>query len=380
MAERKIRYQPVLDKKGQKVPRLFRYITGTIYVRAQFRKLGIPDLFQTTGESTLGRAKVSAEVIIQQHKNKCLGVDDSHVFRRRRRTVTIGAICDLLLSNPKESLRTGTQSMRKYYFEAIKKEFGFIAVNHFDPTTFDSWVEVQKKKGERKTFFDYAKHLNMVLKEGYEKKYATHLIRVKNPDPKTNESWRVYTEDEITRLWNAMGEDTQDQFILCYECFMRKREALLLLFSQINLENGEVTLSADNVKTGSKTGHGRQFFLSPRALMRMQDRRRRICGDNVFPSPTGKGPSWDNKTAWRLAKTRAGVFGKATWHSLRHTAITRALLEKGANINEVSKYAGVGIKTLTRVYLHGTAENTRNISTTISIPAISGVKLVRMGK
>jgi hypothetical protein len=77
-----------------------------------------------------------------------------------------------------------------------------------------------------------------------------------------------------------------------------------------------------------------------------------------------------NISAWRTAKKLAGITGRSNWHSLRHTAITRALMEHGVDRVHLSEYAGVSINTIQKVYLHSTAAHTAKIGTvlTISVP------------
>lgn len=48
------------------------------------------------------------------------------------------------------------------------------------------------------------------------------------------------------------------------------------------LETGEWTLSAERVKTGSKTGEGRSFIISPTALSRLRARSLRMAGSSAW--------------------------------------------------------------------------------------------------
>lgn len=183
------RYEPVLDASGRRIPKLRRYKkNGLISVRAKFRKLGIPDLDICTGERTLGRAKQKAEILIQRHKNKHLGVDDTHVFGRHR-TTSVKEIIEWVLANHTPHLRAGTQEMHRYYFKRISAEFGFYDISQITNDFFRAWVQTQKtrrlRKGERRrtTFFDYAKHLNMLIKVAYDQRFTTNLVKIKNPDP-----------------------------------------------------------------------------------------------------------------------------------------------------------------------------------------------------
>jgi integrase len=209
--------------------------------------------------------------------------------------------------------------------------------------------------------------MNAVLNYAHSQAWGpSKLVKLPNPDAITR-AGRVYTESEIESLWAVMGEETRDQFALCFECMMRLREALYLAWDRINLETGEITLRAEDVKTGSKTGRGRSFIASPMALARLRQRRAETRSSYVFPNPKGSGPIRSNKTAWRAAKRKAGITGRARWHDLRHTALSRALLDARVNVVLVSEYAGVSIKTLQRVYLHSDSSKTATVADAVSV-------------
>jgi integrase len=162
---------------------------------------------------------------------------------------------------------------------------------------------------------------------------------------------------------------------------MRKGEKIELTWDRIDLATGLVVLMAEHVKTGSKTGKGRKFIMSPLASQRMQARyeERDPESQYVFPSATDpQKPKRTNHQAWTKAKKKAGITGRARWHDLRHTALTWATLgdpsltreERSRSIQpveKVSEYAGVSIPVLQRVYLHGREEHTRDVSMAVSI-------------
>jgi integrase len=209
--------------------------------------------------------------------------------------------------------------------------------------------------------------MNIILRYAYKQRQATHLVSLPNPDAKAN-AGRVFTAEEISKLWEAMNDDTRDQFVLCLECFMRLREALYLTWDRVDLISGVVTLRPEDVKTGTKTGKGRSFRLSDHAFERLKARRKRIDSPFVFPSPTDPAkPMHQNKTAWILAKETAGIKGRARWHDLRHSALTIALLDAKMDPILVSEYAGVSLRTIQAVYLHSTHDKTASVAGAVKI-------------
>ena len=159
------------------------------------------------------------------------------------------------------------------------------------------------------------------------------------------------------------------QLRLCYQSFMRLREMLHLHWDRVDLKVGRINLRAEDVKTGSRTGEGREFYVNEEILSQLKIRRSKMPkAVYVFQSPKDPSrPAWNNRSAWRRLKRKVGIEGRARWHDLRHTALTRALVERKENPLLVSKYAGVSMRTIERVYLHVRPEDTKAIGSCIEV-------------
>lgn len=346
--------------------------TGELYYRETFRKLGIPDLQVATGEKTFLRAKTVADIAVTRWKNRHLGIADSHVFGRSRVATTVGQVIDKVLADP-PNLREGTIAMRQFYLEELRDAFGTEDINAITRERFREQVKKWRKTRKRKTYGDFAKYMNVALRYAHEEmKVADHLVTVDAGDERAPEG-RVYNRKELRALWAVMSEDLRDQFVLSYENYMRLREVLHLTWDRIDLKTGKLTLRAVDVKTGSKTGRGREFIVSRHALERLRARyaRRRTerqkSSPYVFPSKNDPNfPAHDNKTAWNRAKAAARIVGRARWHDLRHAGFTHAI-EKGADIAKLSDRGGASIRTLQKIYLHLKAHSTRDIADLVNI-------------
>lgn len=384
-------YEPILDSKGNKIPHFTRHRdSGVIYIRRTFRKLGIPPIQCSTGEITLGKARTKAEILIQQHKNKFLGIDDSKVFGRRL-TKTFREVANWVLKNHTPEQRKGTQQNHELYIPQLINVLGDRDINSISsPDSLKEVIESVKKRKRfsrtgkplptRTTFMDYAKSMNLIMRHAYQNKWASHHIQFKNPD-KIKETGRLLNRTEVNKLWEAMNEDTRDQFVLALECVMRLREAICAPWFEVNLETGEWTIPKERVKTGSRTGKGRSFVVSPNALSRLRERykNRDKRSPWIFPSPKDiNKPIWSTKTAWKTAKEKAGIQGSCRWHDLRHTGLTWMLLgdpdaspkDRKKMIRQpllVSAYAGVSMKTIETVYLKRRASQTVDVSNAVSI-------------
>lgn len=343
------------------------------YATKSFSHLRIKNLFKSTGVKetdmerfpNLRKAKKELPRLMKEHMDKYLegrrpageGKTVAEVIEEIHRTETPGK-------------REGTQANRELYFRKIRDDMclGQMPMDRITLSLWTSRLAAERAKGKRTTFFDYMKNMNILMRYAYEQKYVSHLISFPNPDAK-KETGTVLRTEEIRQLYNVMGDTTRDQFVLSYECCMRLREVLYLTWDRVDLESGEITLRAQDVKTGSKTGRGRTFIMTANALQRLRTRKANQVPTSpyVFPSRTGKGPVDANTTAWENAKAAVLKVNPAfqhwvRWHDLRHTAISRMLLELGMNIVKVSEYVGTSVMTLQRVYLHSKAEHTRSVT------------------
>jgi integrase len=366
MAKKAIR-----DKSGRRVPRYFIYTpTGEIYVRAKFQALGIPPIDENTHEKTIGRAKARGEQLIQRHKNRYLGVPDHTVFGHEKALLLKDIISEAyheLIRGKRET----TVEQYAIYFAKLTDLFGAEDVRRVSPTSFNQEIDKLRRRVDRTTFSDYAKYMNIVMRFAYERKYTTHLLRFKMPEKElASANSRVFSKKELRLLYLEMNCRTRMQFTLSYECMMRLREVLYLEWNRVNLKTGKIILRKENVKTGSKTGKGREFFLGKNALLLIREwaANTKRSSPYVFPSRFDpRKPQHDNKTAWRRAKRDAKIKGKATWHALRHTALTHSLLDKKLNPLSISEYAGVSIRTIQSVYLHSKAEHTKDVAGALSL-------------
>lgn len=364
------KWVPVLDAHDRPIKGFSVYVpTGMIYYRETFKGLGFPTLFKPTGETTIGRAKTAAKLMSMEWVRRYGGTQKGSAGRKAG-IVTVQEVIQDVLTRYTPKQRPATRLKHDQFFREIGDHFGRYDISSITAREVEGWIRDLKRTKKRKTFADYIKHWNLLTRWAYNERHSSHLVRFKNPNVETSKPGRVYTSEEIKSLWKVMNEETRDQFVLCYECMMRLREALYLTWDRLDLKTGKVTLRAQDVKTGSKTKKGREFILSPHALERMRARAKRMnpCIPWVFPSPNNVlKPVESIKTAWKSAKDNARIQGLGTWHHLRHSGLTKALLEVGVPPIQVSEYAGVSMQTIQRVYLHSRADHTKATSLALSV-------------
>jgi len=340
--------------------------SGYYYVKKTFKRYRIPALNCSTKEKSIRLAKAKAEQLVADHMAKYLGTGASPLAKRVG--VSMATVIDEILETVTPLMRLSTQENHKLYLGELRAEWGAWDVDRITRAAWFEWLKGFRRRKSRGTFGDYQKYMNLILRYAHTEKHAKHLVTVPNPDAKLEKAGRVFTRAEIKALWAVMNEETRDQFTLCFECFMRLREALHLTWERVDLKSGIVTLRAEDVKTGSKTGKGRSFRVSEQALERLKARARGASSPYVFPSPTDPArPIHQNKDAWKRAKRKAKIAGRARWHDLRHTALSWALLDSKSDPVLVSEYAGVSLRTIQQVYLHSTADKTRAVASAVRI-------------
>lgn len=418
--------------------------TNMIFVRKQFRAERIPSLFKSTGFTTknIMKARRMAEELITAHRIEHLGHDSSTLLNKRK-IKPVSEVVDELLKRYTAQQRMGTQGQHEYYFGRIKDRFGDRDIHSLDVSDFEKWIEDLRKEpvlrkmrnGEvkkyppRKTFWDFSKFMNILMNYARDRNMTKNLTVFSNPDTihraileqkKREEdrsgkkyltveereilelqSSRCMTRAEIDRLFEVLEGDLRDQFICGFTCIMRLRETIEAPWTEIDLNKGVWSLPAERVKTGSKTGEGRTFFLSPEALEVLRRRFNEQQGKSkfIFPGYTQTGEKVDkpvnsNKSAWSSAKNRAGITKRLRWHDIRHTALTFAILgdpdatpEQNKAMTQdpfkVAKFAGVSLKTIETVYLHTKPEQTQEVSRALAFTPHSHqihTKITKNGK
>jgi integrase len=389
---------------------------GTYYIRG--KQKGLRPLFESTHEKKKGKAKTAAKLIVDAWQKKTPA-------EYKSRNITFGEYAPEALKSwlalPEDKFRKRSKENAQMYIDELVIEIGYARLSDITTQFIMDWVtEFQQRKKRRKTFRDYVSYISKTLRHAKRSGVLSSVPEFVNPDPK-KVTGRVYTRAEMTALLNLAaarvaywrgdacmlprempGNGNAQQVMrslailaqlrCCFNGMMRMRECICAPWSELDLETGKWTLPKERVKTGSKTGQGREFYLpeKPLALLRQIYKAKDPECPWMFPNPRDPSrPIWSNKSAWKAIKKQAGVLGKARWHDLRHTALTFALVgddqfqvrlqmlskeeqdkikrEELVNPLLVSKYAGTNIRTIEAVYLKVKAEHTSEVRGAISL-------------
>lgn len=151
---------------------------------------------------------------------------------------------------------------------------------------------------------------------------------------KSNVRKSVIDEATFSKL-HAEAEDFFKPIILvAYDTGMRKSEVLDLKWSQVQLKDGTIRLSADDTKTENP----RIICLTQRVIEMLKKLPRRLGCDFVFPNPETKKPWNECRKVFQRACRKAGLEG-AWFHDLRRSFVTNSR-RRGVPESVVMKMSG----------------------------------------
>ena len=176
----------------------------------------------------------------------------------------------------------------------------------------------------------------------------------------------VLTVDEVDRLLTASQGDSpeakrdQTMLELLYATGMRVSELVSLEMDDLNLEQGFVRCFGKGAKERlipihQKASGGLSAYLEEARPLMANGR----SGSSVFLNRRGQ--RLTRQGFWLILKDyarRAGINGKITPHTLRHSFATH-LLRGGAPLRHVQELLGHASITTTQVYTHLTSEHVR---------------------
>ncbi|MDP2958189.1 MAG: site-specific integrase [Longimicrobiales bacterium] len=174
---------------------------------------------------------------------------------------------------------------------------------------------------------------------------------------------------EVKRLMEATAKDEDPYVRAAVPLFLltglRKRELLTALWSNVDLDRGELQLPE------TKTGVAQVRLLPGPAVRILRDLPRMAESPYVFPSPSNPTkPRDDIKKPWARIREEAGL-EDVTLHDLRRTAGSH-MAQAGVPLQVIGEVLGHSHPGVTKLYARLASENERQALDTLS-DALSGV-------
>jgi len=156
---------------------------------------------------------------------------------------------------------------------------------------------------------------------------------------------RCLSDDEHTRLMQAVPGWFRPLVAVAMLTGMRRSELLSLQWSDVDLETGSACIRRD------KAGDGRWVVLSTEALETLRDiRRKRVLSSLVFTTPEGQSLHNNFKRYWNQVRSKAKL-EDFRFHDLRHTFASR-LVRQGVSSYVVQHAGGWKTASMMARYAH----------------------------
>ena len=214
-------------------------------------------------------------------------------------------------------------------------------------------------------YFAALRHiLNLAIAEGY---LTTNPVKGVKFFPEPIGRLRFLTETEIAQLREKLSPEYWSIVAFSLETGLRLSEQFHARWDCVNLEQGILTIPL------SKSGHSRHVILSEAATAILSNLSSWTHCPYLFPSPLSSGQPMQGRhfvvkiyePALKLAKIEG-----ATWHTLRHTFASRAVMA-GVDIRTVQELMGHSTIIMTMRYAHLSPAHLRTAVNKASLGAMA---------
>ena len=206
--------------------------------------------------------------------------------------------------------------------------------------------------------------LNLAIAESY---LVTNPVKGVRFFPEPTGRLRFLTEAEIARLRENLSPEHWAVVAFSLETGLRLSEQFHARWDCVNTEQAILTIPL------SKSGKTRHVILSESALAIVGGLSSWAHSPFLFPSPLISGQPMQGRNfvvkIYEPALKQVGIEG-ATWHTLRHTFASRAVMA-GVDIRTVQELMGHSTITMTMRYAHLSPAHLRNAVNKASLGVIA---------
>lgn len=181
-----------------------------------------------------------------------------------------------------------------------------------------------------KLYFDYLQRTGQIAISPYQ-------LKIKTP---ASEERKVFTYEEIKKLYSKSSPLQTIILHLCYACGLRRTEAVSLLLKDIDLENGLLYI---------RKGKGRKRRVIPFTKQVQKDLKDFIFLSGAKENLLGISAAKLYYEFTRLLKKTGLENKRFTLHCLRHSIATH-LLEQGMELEKVRDFLGHEYLGTTQIY------------------------------
>lgn len=241
--------------------------------------------------------------------------------------------------------KSSTDVMHRFTRLHLLPSFGPMALEFIGDYEWAKHVERRRRARPNCALENDAKYLNVVMNWARKNGVAVSNFRAVAPEH-VKRVQRTISRAAFNKMFQTANPEMRIILRLGWECGMRKSEILNLEWSRVDLKQGIIELYPHHAKTRM----GRRFPVPQDLLSEL--RKMPHVGPFVFPHrhDPSRPRTTIGKSLERI-KNRSGISG-VTFHSTRHSFITRKLAEENQSLVLTCRYAGLSPEVATKVYLH----------------------------
>lgn len=255
------------------------------------------------------------------------------------------------IKHVRDTIKRRSWGRYEYSLNHLIELYGDKKLSEITPKDIDDFKEVRSKDVKPATVNRELSTLRQIfnLARRWEKFYGENPVTISGLLPEENSKERILSIEEERKLLSFSNLYLKPIISTALQTGMRKSEILTLRWSNVDLENGVITIDQTNTKS-KKT---RRIPVSS-SLKTLIIEQKLKSGGNEFVFLSLAGVPYKNheslKGVFERACEKAGITG-FRFHDLRHTAATR-MIERGASIVAVSKILGHSDLKMTMRYSH----------------------------
>lgn len=328
---------------------------GYWHIRVKFKRKTISQ------ESTGIPVGISAKEIRDNYKKALLRLDefenrDNRVFTE----LDLKTYTDTLLDRMDSMYyQPGTISLYKLSIRSFLRVAGNKVMDRITKDDILYWINRIKPDVSASTVGIRYKKLRAVFNHAIDDKKLKHnpctgkLSEIIGRIDKVKTKLKIYTDSEIRKLLDTDNIALKTAIMIASETGMRQKEILNLEWNNIDIVNNTIeVINKPTFKT--KTGSYRTVPMSTKLsnyLRGLYKRKGYVLGS-----------LWDQtyfQQIFRKQQRLQGITGR-TFHSLRHTVVTR-LLRQGYAVEKVMKFTGISDYKTIQIYTHIEVEDIREL-------------------
>ncbi|GJM15983.1 MAG: integrase [Thermodesulfobacteriota bacterium] len=251
----------------------------------------------------------------------------------------------------RDTLKRRSWYRYEYSLSTLLELYGNKKISEISPKDIDDFKEIRLRKVKPATVNRELSTLRQIynLAKRWNSFSGENPVSISGLLPEENLKERILTFIEEDKLLSISNKHLKPIIITALNTGMRKSEILSLKWSNVDLENGVITIDQTNTK--NKKTRRIPINSNLKSLL-LEQKLKSIRSEYVFLSQTGKPYKFHDsiKNAFNGACRKAEIKG-LRFHDLRHTAATR-MIESGASIVAVSKILGHSDLKMTMRYSH----------------------------